>query len=135
MSNFSNMAGRTGIDSALEAELSAAGITINNMGMLLRDRGEVRTGVIGTLHGWLFERAWVYWRAQGPGLPPAYADPLHKTHGREVRVEGHCGCPSPLERYQGFGVSNYHVDTPEGLKALADALKLCVEDAARRQAT
>ncbi len=65
----------------------------------------------------------------GPGLPLTYAQPLHEAFGQVVRVDGHCGCPSPLEWFKGFGVGLYHVDSPEGLKALARALTQCVEDA------
>ena len=45
-----------------------------------------------------------------------------------MRVEGHCGCPSPLEYNKGFAVGLYHVDTPEGLKALADTIKQVAKD-------
>jgi hypothetical protein len=51
------------------------------------------------------------------------AERLHATHGTQVRVDGHCGCPSPREWFKGFGVGHYHVDTPAGLKALADAIR------------
>ena len=47
-----------------------------------------------------------------------------KKRGRDVRVDGHCLAPSPLEWCKGFAVGMYHVDTPEGLKALADTIKL-----------
>lgn len=128
---FSNLAGRRGIDDIVKAELAAAGIKMEVLGDWFANRKttEVHTGVIGDLHGWVFERAWYYWIAKGPGLPPAYATPLHAAHGREVRVDGHCGCPSPLEWHKGFAVGCYHVDTPAGLKALADALKQCALDA------
>ena len=92
-------------------------------------RREVDTSIAGELHQWSFRRAWSYWVAEGPGLPPTYATPLHEAHGNDVRVDGHCGSPSPLEWHKGFAVGMYHVDTPTGLKALADALKQCVEDA------
>lgn len=47
---------------------------------------------------------------------------LYRTHGREVRVEGNCICPTP-DYENGFGIGLYHVDTPAGLKALADMIK------------
>lgn len=106
-----------------EAELRAAGIEVRKEYFLHRLNGEVPAGVIGELGGWAFHRAWYYWVAQGPGLPLSVAEPLHVAHGRTVRVAGHCGCPSPREWFHGFGCGLYHVDGPEGLRALADALR------------
>jgi hypothetical protein len=94
MSSFPNYAGRDDVDDKLRAELDAAGIIVHNFRYAKENsRSEVKTGIIGELHGWKFERTWCYWRAEGPGLPPTYANPLHATHGEEVRVDGHCGCP------------------------------------------
>lgn len=115
------------VTSICAAELDAAGINVHIFGSML-GRGEVPTKAIGHLSMWKFERAWYYWRASGPGIPPEFADRLHATHGTQVRVAGHCACPSPREWYKGFGVGDYHVDTPAGLKALADTL-LAVYDA------
>lgn len=103
-----------------DAELTAAGIEVFQIDLL--DGSEVPSRHRGGLHGWGFRRAWYYWVAKGPGIPPAIAEELHRTHGRAVRVDGHCGCPSPLEWLHGFAVGLYHVDTPEALKALADTL-------------
>jgi hypothetical protein len=127
--SFPNCAGRENIDDLLTAELKTAGIEVVQYEFLRDTCGEVKTSVRGQLHRWTFTRAWYYWMASGPGLPPNYATPLHEVHGQEVRVGGHCGCPSPLEWCKGFAVDSYHVDTPTGLKALADALKQCVSDA------
>lgn len=127
---FPNYAGHDNVDDALEAELEAAGIPVQRMPEILRKRGEVQTIIVGWLHTWAFERAWYYWRAKGPGLPPQYADALHVLFGKEVRVAGHCACPSPLEWYKGFAVGDYHIDSPRGLRALADALNACANDAA-----
>ena len=85
--------------------------------------GEVKTGVIGTLHGWEFKRGWYYWMANGPGIDNVTAEKLHAAHGREVRVAGYAGGISPTEWYRGLGCGSYHVDSPEGLKALADTIK------------
>lgn len=105
-----------------KAELERAGIKTHTFGILFGN-SEVPSKCVGEVGSWSFRRAWYYWIAEGPGLPPEYADRLHETHGREVRVEGHCGCPSPAEWAEGFGVGSYHVDTAEGLKALADTLR------------
>lgn len=124
--SFPNLA-RRGEDACREEciqqqlkELADAGISAIVMG---GDNGEVAGNVKGCLAFWDFDRAWYYWCAKGPGLPPDVADRLHESHGTVCRVAGHCGCPSPREWYKGFAVPDYHVDTPEGLKALADAIR------------
>jgi len=133
MSGFPNKAGdHADTDAVLRAELKAAGIpTLQEeagqppeyLAKMLREMsGEVKTSVIGVLHGWEFKRAWYYWMAEGPGIEVAAAEALHATHGNAVRVNGHCGCPSPTEQFKGLAVGRYHVDTPEGLKALADTI-------------
>lgn len=132
---FPNYAGKSDIDDALVAELEVAGIQPYRLPELLRKKGEIKTIIVGTLHGWTFERAWYYWRAEGPGLPPKYADALHVRFGKEARVAGHCGCPSPLEWYKGFAVGDYHVDSPRALAGLALALKACANGAALRSET
>src|SRR5271157_2299862 len=78
------------------------------------------------LDGWKFERAWYYWVAstQGGGLPFAQATVLHEVHGRSVRVNGHCKCPSPEEQNgKDRPVTHYHVDNQAGLNALAQAIR------------
>lgn len=119
-----NYAGKTNCDAELEAELTEAGIPVFRLPESLRDTmGEVQSIVVGDLCGWEFKRAWYYWVAKGPGIPPEDAEALHATHGQDVRVAGHCGCPSPLEWYEGFAVPLYHIDTQEGLNALANTIK------------
>lgn len=127
MNGFPNMAGKPDIDDALAAELEAAGIHAGRYPFLKNEKHEVDTSVRGDLHGWRFERAWYYWRCSGPGIEVAAAERLHAEHGKDVRVAGHCGCPSPTEWYDGLAVGDYHVDTPAGLKALADTIKSLVE--------
>jgi len=138
---FPNKAGdHADTDDILRAELKAAGIPTlqeaagnppDYLDELLRSNsGEVKTSVIGTLHGWQFKRGWYYWMAEGPGLDVETAESLHAVYGTEVRVAGHCGCPSPREWFKGLGCGNYHVDTPEGLKALADAIKQLADKSA-----
>lgn len=83
---------------------------------------EVPTSIVGLYNGWTFERAWYYYRAKGDGIPPEIAQEFHQTWGKQVRVEGHCGCPSPLEWCKGFAVGSYHIDTPAGLKAFVQLL-------------
>ena len=129
-----NFAGRNDADAEIEAELVASGITVERLPEVLRERmGEVKTIIMGWLHGWRFERAWRYWIAQGPGIPPIYAEDLHRSHGKEVRVDGNCTCPSPMEWLHGFAVGLYHVDSQDGLNALAKTIRRVVEDAACMQ--
>jgi len=119
---FPNRAGaHADTDDILRAELKAAGIPTMQeaegkppefMADLLRSTsGEVKTSVIGCLHGWTFKRAWYYWMCSGPGIEVAAAERLHAEHGRTVRVGGHCGCPSPREWFKGLACGHYHVDT------------------------
>jgi hypothetical protein len=105
-----------------KAELEAAGIETYVM-PFAPNRTKVPSKAVGGIAGWSFRRAWYYWVAEGPGIPVEAAEKLHATHGKEVRVAGHCGCPSPREWFGGFGVGSYHVDTQEGLNALAATLR------------
>lgn len=143
---FPNKAGdHPDTDAILRAELAAAGIpTIQEaegkapdyLATYLRaTSGEVKTSVIGVLHGWAFKRAWYYWTASGPGIDVDTAEALHATHGQVVRVAGHCGCPSPREWFKGLACGEYHVDTPEGLKALADTINGLVAKSAEQRGT
>jgi hypothetical protein len=130
---FPNYAGRNDVDELLIKELADAGIGFISMEMFREQSGEVKTAIRGELKidpgmprlVWGFTRLWYYWSADGygAGIPPEYAEKLHATHGQVVRVAGHgCG-PSPGEWNRGFAVDNYHVDTAEGLKALATTIK------------
>jgi hypothetical protein len=121
---FPNLAGHPDPDAIVIEELNAAGIRHYSFEYMRRMQMEVKTAVGGTLDpsGWLFDRRWSYWAAKGPGIPPEDARNLHEEFGKEVRVQGHCGCPGP-ECCRGFAVGLYHVDTPRGLKALADTIK------------
>ena len=123
MVGFKNYAGILGIDNDLIEELELAGIEYYKLPIPCS--GEVSTRIIGEItgSGWRFSRAWTYWVAEGPGIPPYDAEKLHKKYGKVVRVAGHCGSPSPIEWYGGFGCGSYHVDTLGGLKALADTIK------------
>jgi hypothetical protein len=116
------------VTATAEAELREAGIEVAMLWNVIQ--GEVPSLAFGSLSMWSFKRAWYYWCAEGPGLPVEVAEKLHAELGREVRVAGHCGCPSPREWYKGFGVGSYHVDTQRGLNALAAAI-LSVYDASK----
>lgn len=131
---FQNHAGNSdavGLDAALRAELEYAGIVVEMLPESLRAHYgvEIKSTVLGTLHGWSFKRAWRYWVCSEPGIPHQAATDLHCRFGNEVRVSGHCGCPSPMEHYSGLGVGRYHVDTWDGLKALAETISTVVDEA------
>jgi hypothetical protein len=93
----------------------------------IRANGEVPTQHIGQLGPWGFSRAWYYWIATGPGIPPEDAKRLHDKHGRACRVEGHAGAPDPIEYRRGFAIGCYHVDTQNGLNALANTIREVLE--------
>ncbi len=112
------------VDQVVYAELKDAGIKTEGPHEFLRKHnGEVPTAYIGSLCRWGFRRAWYYWIAEGPGIPPDKAQEFHERWGKEVRVDGHCGCPAPLEWFRGFAVGRYHIDTQEGLNAFAELLR------------
>ncbi len=119
-----NLAGQWRCDDIIPGELVYAGITpIYHIEQLA---SEVPTHFTGELHRWEFKRAWYYWVAKGPALPLKYASPLHLLIGDEVRVSGHCGCPSPEEwrkSYENGAVNLYHIDTQEGLAILAATIR------------
>jgi hypothetical protein len=140
MNRFPNKAGdHADTDQILQAELTAAGIPslADHDGplspalveLLRRNSGEVKTSILGHLHGWRFERAWYYWMASGPGIPLDEAEALHSRYGHDLRVGGSAASPSPREQYKGLGCGIYHIDTPEALKALADCIEQIVADA------
>jgi hypothetical protein len=140
MAAFPNKAGdHHDTDDLLKEELKAAGIpTLQEaagantvfLNKLLRSQsGEVKTSVTGTLHGWTFKRAWVYWICSGPGIEVEAAERLHASHGTTVRVDGHSSSPSPREWFKGLACGGYHVDDEEGLKALADTIRGLVQRA------
>jgi len=113
-------------DKKVTEELTAAGIAPVVNSHVYRRRNEPQTAVSGELHGWKFDRAWYYWtaRTEGRGLPFAKAMALHAVQGKSVRVNGHCGCPSPEEQNgKGQPVVSYHVDNQAGLNALAQAIR------------
>lgn len=122
-----NYAGVKDCDEGIRKELEEAGIKVYNF-EYLRTKGEVPTSVMGVLEPWSFHRAWYYWIAEGPGIPLKEAEELYEKFGKVVRVGGSAGSPSPKEFYKGFGVGCYHVDTQEGLNALADTIRKILKE-------
>lgn len=127
------------VDTTIRGELIAAGILnldgtgdprnymedefIRLVGGHQHTYKEVPCAIFASKFRWKFERRWYYYAATGPGIPPEKAEEFHKTWGKQVRVDGHCGCPSPLEWEHGFAVGSYHIDTQEGLNAFVELLR------------
>lgn len=127
-----NLAGNKDCDIWTEQELNDAGIPFLKFDFL-RNQGEVPSVVIGMLDGWEFRRAWYYWIAvaKDTNLQFKYADELQSYFGNEVRVAGYAGGINPHEWYKekwNTGVTSYHIDTQEGLNALAQIIKVQTQD-------
>lgn len=130
--SFPNKAGKhEDTDQVLTDELKAAGIKVCKFPQSYNP-GEVKTLIYGSLHDWIFTRNWYYWVCKGPGIDIVVATKLHSEFGKTVRVNGDCGCPSPLEMFKGLGCGNYHVDDQPGLNALAKAIDWSVKTARER---
>lgn len=129
-----NLAGETKADLHILKELGEACIKVVEGE---KSRGEVPHTLTGRLADWNFSRAWTYWMASAEeGLPLEVATELHnreyavkgerqpETYGQVIRVAGHCGCPPPEEWLNGNGrIDSYHIDSQEGLNALAGAIR------------
>jgi hypothetical protein len=82
---------------------------------------------LGHSHGWAFRRAWYYWVCttdENNAIPETTAQELNKVWGEQVRAEGFAGGISDLHG----PMSSYHVDTLEGLKALAKVIHAQAEE-------
>jgi len=117
-------------DDAVCAELAAAGLEkesiFQNDALRYSGKGryfEVPASVVGLPHRWQLRRAWGYWIATGPGIPPEHAIPFDEEWGKEVRVTGDCACRGAEFWGQGFAIGVYHIDTQEGLSAFVKLLE------------
>lgn len=113
-----NLAGTNDTATATQ-ELQTAGIDIATV-----DRyGECGVTVIGVLPGWTFHRLWYYWSAraeQGRALDKETVRAFDAQWGEQVRAHGYAG-GGALDIMQGR-VECFHIDTADGLKALAGFL-------------
>lgn len=117
-----NLAGHKEASDRAKAELETAGIDVFTLPE--PQDHEVRSRFGGRLGPFLFTRKWYYWSVRGP-MPKAqarrmYEDAIGRT---DVRVDGHCGCPSPDEWCEGDTVDLYHVDSVAGLRLIADTIR------------
>lgn len=102
-----NLASNPEADVWCEKELRDAGIDV----VLLPEpqQDEVPARVTGKIGDVTLTRGWYYWRAHGK-VPADVARRLydHLIGRRDVRVNGHCGCPAPGEpggRFEWFDAS------------------------------
>lgn len=103
-----NLAGVAECDTDIKRELSRSYIDAAD---IEKSNTEVPYSVIGKLGDMTFRRGWSYWvvdcRLPLEIARALYADPVGKT---DIRVAGHCGCPSPEEGAEWF--------SPEGVRLL-----------------
>lgn len=91
-----NLAGCKSSDSYIENELKRCGINIIKCE---KSSGEVGYSIHGKLDHVTFNRAWRYYIVKGK-IPLEVANKLYENEiGKsDIRVNGHCGCPPPLEQ-------------------------------------
>lgn len=105
-----NLAGKADCDKYIIEELLKVGVMAVQLPE--SDHPEVKSEYEGQLLGWKFRRQWYYWSVSCEdileyGLDMKYASPLHALAGQEVRLAGHCGCPSPDD---GFWMEKFDED-------------------------
>jgi len=133
-----NLVGSKESDKFIQKEFEKAKIPFEKVD---NPSGECQYTLVGKLNGWIFTRAWYYWCAstEGEGIPLETALEMHnkkypdemfdhyheyRIYGNSIRVEGHCGCPSPDEYCKGqSSVTLYHIDTQEGLNEFVRVIK------------
>ena len=89
-----NLAESPDSDEHIIEELTLAGVNIVRLEK--RTEGEVATTVKGQLGEFIFSRAWYYWVVSGL-IPLSVAQEMyaHPRGVKDIRVNGHCGCPPP----------------------------------------
>lgn len=126
-----NLAGHPESSEICAAELAAAGIPVEK---LPQPCGEPRSLIGGSLGGFTFRRAWVYWSVKG-AMSRTLAHELNttprgsdlgtkysgggKTWGDVIRVEGFAGGTN----VSAGGCSSWHIDTEDGLAKFADFIR------------
>lgn len=114
-----NLAGRGWVDSKISKELSEA-----KVGAVVHDfplGTEVKTSVTGKLGNFEFTRAWYYWAVKGE-VPikvaqELYEDPIGR---KDVRVVGHCACPSPEEWVEHYDANGMRLSPKSQEKEILD---------------
>lgn len=103
-----NLAGNPSCDQYIAKELTRARIQLVTHTHEEHSSHEVPWSITGKLGPFIFTRAWRYWIVEGL-VPLAvaqelYGDPVGVT---DIRVAGHCGCPSP-EEYDNLYTADGH---------------------------
>ena len=78
----------------------------------------------------IFTRAWYYWCVSGY-VPLHVAEEMYEypIGKKDIRANGHCGCPPPSEQvvqHKVCGmkvVDSYHIDSQEGLNLFVQTMK------------
>lgn len=128
-----NLAGKEDCDKYIIEELLKVGVMA--VPLPKSNHPEVKSLYEGQFLGWKFRRQWYYWSVScedvlGHGLDMKYASPLHALAGQEVRLAGHCGCPSPddgfwMEKFDKDGnhlIAQKDLDTCKGYSESDDSV-------------
>ncbi len=149
-----NLVGVEECDVTIRIELEKAGIDIYNIkelgrsevpytlygglggkpldeeGQAFMDRHGLMIASIKSFVSFTFTRAWYYWVVNGYVPLDIAVEMYENPNGRkDIRANGHCGCPPPSEqlvRHKVCGmdvVGSYHIDTQEGLNYFVETLK------------
>jgi hypothetical protein len=113
-----NLAGNKDCDKQIHLELTRCGIDIHSIPLGHSEVPYTLEGrlVFQGLTGFVFHRAWYYWMVTGD-VPLPVAELLYKdpVGVKDIRVAGHCGCPSPSRVPYTYGVSWMHPSGKEGI--------------------
>lgn len=113
---FPNLAGKKpeDTDRYIAQELEVAGIPYR-VKAEVDPHPEVHTRIVADLPGFTLVRCWYYWAVRG-NVPLKVAVVLNDAapwRQKEIRVDGHCGCPNPIE---GRGVPRGIVEARLGMQ-------------------
>ena len=125
-----NLAGVATCDEIIRTELTTADITVVDGAFAQGEVPYSLTGVLESKYGIItFERAWTYWIISGR-VPIHVAKALYNNEvgKKDIRVEGHCGCPHPSEWAEydedlGHVITSYHIDSQDGLNLFVQTIK------------
>lgn len=97
MPRFPNLAGDSKATVITVNELNAAEINLVTESKPLGEPGSLVSGWLGNF---TFERAWYYWRINGPTPLDMVRELYDDVQGKcSIRVKGNCGHPAPEEPY------------------------------------
>lgn len=121
-----NLAGDTEAPNVVREEMAIAGIEPKKHSWF-SDKGEVPADTGGYAYGCFFTRAWYYWTVKC-AMPLHLAKEMYYECGKlgryDIRVAGHCGCPPPEHWEERGYVTDYHIDSQEGLTLFVEYAKV-----------